>query len=68
MERGAPERLLHERYMPLDTPFRLFRHQLEWTVPAHWHKFFEIAFATSGAAIELEGETLLQVEQEFARM
>ncbi len=48
MSKETPERLLHERLMPLDTPFRLFRHRLEWLVPMHWHDFFEIAMVTSG--------------------
>jgi len=48
VDKETPERLLHERYMPLDVPFRLFRHRVEWLVPVHWHEFFEIALVTSG--------------------
>ncbi|MFC5404111.1 AraC family transcriptional regulator [Cohnella soli] len=52
-ERKTPERLLHEQYMLLDTPFRLFRHQVEWVVSVHWHEFFEIALVTSGAGTHI---------------
>jgi len=53
MDKEKPERLLHERFMPLDVPFRLFRHRLEWLVPVHWHEFFEIALVTSGTGTHI---------------
>ncbi|THF77816.1 helix-turn-helix transcriptional regulator [Cohnella fermenti] len=48
VDRETPERLLHERYMLLNTPFRLFMHRIAGLIPVHWHEFFEIALVTSG--------------------
>lgn len=45
----TPRRLLHERFMPRNAPFRLFKHVVDEHVPLHWHEFFEIAFVTEGA-------------------
>jgi AraC-like DNA-binding protein len=49
----APERLLHERFMPLSTPFRLFKHRIDWHVTVHWHEFFELALVVSGTGTHI---------------
>ena len=43
-----PKRLLNETYLTLSSPFRIFKHEVNETIPVHWHEFYELAFIVSG--------------------
>ncbi|MFD0673026.1 AraC family transcriptional regulator [Cohnella sp. GCM10027633] len=45
---STPERLLGAYYLASSESFRLFRHEIDVKVGAHWHDFFEMAFVVSG--------------------
>lgn len=44
----APERLRNEHFLTMQTPFRIFRHEIGHPIQTHWHEFFELAFVVSG--------------------
>jgi len=48
MTLGTPERLAHESYMSISSPFRLFKHLIDGHITVHWHEFFELALVESG--------------------
>lgn len=48
MSHATPERLRHEQYMSLSSPFRIFRHHIDTRIDVHWHEFCELALVVGG--------------------